>query len=152
MKERYRLIPEVFVLIVQEGKVLLGKRANTGYWDGTWGLPGGHGEDRETLRQGAAREAKEELGIDIDPADLQLVLVQHRWCADPGNDGHARVGFYFVPQRFRGMIRNVEPGKCDGLEYFVLDALPDAVVPHVREALACYRQGVRYNEFDWETL
>jgi 8-oxo-dGTP diphosphatase len=150
MKERYKVIPEVFVMIVQEGKVLLGKRANTGYWDGSWGLPGGHGEEHETLRQGAAREAREELSIHIEPSDLNLVLVQHRWCNDKDNP-HARVGFYFVPQRFRGMVRNVEPEKCDGLDYFVLDALPENIVPHVREALSCYRQGLRYSEFDWDT-
>ncbi len=138
-------------MIVQEGKILLGRRANTGYCDGNWGLPGGHGEDRETVAQGAAREAKEELGIDIESVDLRLVLVQNRWCDDKGNP-HARVGFYFVPQRFRGMVRNVEPDKCDALEFLPLDKLPTNIVPHVAEALACYRQGLRYSEFDWDTL
>src|SRR5579872_4622457 len=96
MAERYKLIPEVFVVIQRGNSILLGKRANTTYWDGSYGLPGGHGEDRETMAQGCAREAKEELGLDIDPKDLKLVLVQSRWCDDK-NGPHARIGFYFTP-------------------------------------------------------
>lgn len=117
MKERYKLIPEVFVVIVRDGEVLLGRRANTGYNDGNYGLPGGHGEDRETIREGAAREAKEELGLDLDPSELKLVLVQSRWCEDKDNP-HARVGFYFEPARLPSEPRNMEPDKCDALKFF----------------------------------
>jgi 8-oxo-dGTP diphosphatase len=151
VKERYKIIPEVFLLIVQDGKILLGLRANTGWMDGMYGLPAGHGEDRETMREGALREGFEEIGITIDPAGAPLVLVQHRWCEDPGN-GHARVGFYFAPTKWQGDIRNAEPEKCARVEFFPIEQLPSNTVPHVRAAVEAYRRGEHYNEFEWDTM
>lgn len=59
MKERYKIIPEVFLLLIQDDKVLLSRRFQTGYEDGNYGLPAGHGEYGETMREGTAREALE---------------------------------------------------------------------------------------------
>ncbi|MES2203411.1 MAG: NUDIX domain-containing protein [Patescibacteria group bacterium] len=151
MKERYKLIPEVFFVLFRDEKVLLGRRTNTGYNDGNYGLPGGHGENRETIRQGIVREAKEELGLDVMPDDLELLLVQSRWCADKDNP-HARVGFYFAPRDFSGEPKNMEPEKCDDLQFFALDELPENIVPHIKSALTALEKGRAYDEFDWETL
>lgn len=150
MAERYKLIPEVFVVLITDGKVLLGRRQNTGWMDGKWGLPGGHGEDRESMSEGAAREALEELGIRIAPADLKLVMVQSRWAPDPAGP-HARVGFYFTPTKFEGEVKNMEPEKCAGLEYFPLTALPAETIPHIRAVLEAYFKAETYNDFDWHT-
>lgn len=151
MKERYRLIPEVFLLLIKDGKILLSRRRNTGWMDGMYGLPAGHGEDRETMRQGTAREAKEEIGITIDPNDLTFACTQHRWSPDPTNP-HARVGFYFTPRQWEGTITNMELDKCDDLQFFPLDALPPNTIEHVRDAIECYRRGDSYTEFNWHTL
>ena len=150
MKERFKLIPEVFLILVQDGKVLLSRRFNTGYEDGNYGLPAGHGEEGERMREGIVREAKEEIGIDITVDDLEFVLVQHRWCPDAGNP-HARVGFYFVPKKWRGEIKNPEPDKCDDLQFFAFDALPLNIVPHIRAALESYQKGEKYAEYNWES-
>ena len=149
MKERFKLIPEVFLVLVRDGKVLLSRRFNTGYEDGNYGLPAGHGEEGETMRQGIAREAKEEIGVDIAVDDLEFVLTQNRWCPDSGNP-HARIGFYFVPKYWQGEITNMEPNKCDDLQFFTFDTLPPNVVPHVRAALESYRKGDKYVEYNWE--
>ena len=152
MKERYKLIPEVFFVFFKEGKILLGRRANTGWMDGLYGIPGGHGEDKETMAQGVSREAKEEVGVDVAPADLELLLVQSRWCHDNGVNPHARVGFYFAPRHYSGEPKNMEPHKCDDLSYFTLDALPENIVPHIKAALTALEEGRAYDEFDWDTL
>jgi 8-oxo-dGTP diphosphatase len=69
-------------LILAEGrKVLLLRRANTGFADGWWSVPGGSLEHGETLPQAAAREALEEIGVTIDPADLSFAHLCHH--ADP---------------------------------------------------------------------
>lgn len=150
MKERYKLIPEVFLMLVMDGKILLSRRFQTGYEDGNYGLPAGHGEDRETAREGIAREAKEEIGIDIAVDDLEFQLVQHRWCAEPGQE-HARVGFYCTAKKWAGEPTNMEPGKCDDLQWFPLDALPQNIVPHVRAAIETYHKGEHYSEYAWES-
>jgi 8-oxo-dGTP diphosphatase len=149
MKERFKIIPEVFLLLIQNEQVLLSRRFQTGYQDGNYGLPAGHGEYGETMREGTAREANEEVGITLDPSDLEFVLTQHRWCPDP-NNSHARVGFYFTPKKFTGTPHNAEPEKCDDLRFFALDALPANMVPHVRAVLEAYKRGDTYNEFNWE--
>src|SRR3989344_4788840 len=63
MNERYKIIPEVFLFLVVDGKILLSRRFQTGWEDGNYGLPAGHGEDGETMREGVRREAREEIGI-----------------------------------------------------------------------------------------
>ncbi len=149
MQERYKLIPEVFLMLVKDGKILLSRRYQTGWMDGYYGLPAGHGEDEETMREGAAREAKEEIGIDIHPADLAFVMTQHRWT--PGKGAHARVGFYFVPRKYAGEPTNNEPDKCDDLRWFPFDALPENTIDHIRAVIEAYHAGERYCEHNWET-
>lgn len=151
MKERYKLIPEVFLFLIKNGKILLSRRFQTGYEDGNYGLPAGHGEDKETMCEGIVREAEEEIALKIRTSDLDFALVQHRWCPDVGNP-HARVGFYFVPRSWNGEPFNNEPDKCDDLQWFPLDTLPDNTIGHVRAAIDAYRQGAKYAEYNWETL
>lgn len=150
MKERHKIIPEVFLLLIQDDKVLLLRRFQTGYEDGNYGLPAGHGEYGETMREGTAREALEEIGVIINPEDLEFALTQHRWCPDLGNN-HARIGFYFIPKKFIGTPHNAEPEKCDDLQFFAISNLPKNIVPHVREVIESYKAGDKYNEFNWET-
>lgn len=149
MTDRFKIIPEVFLLLIRDGKILLSRRFRTGYEDGNYGLPAGHGEYGETMREGTAREAQEEIGITIDPNDLEFALAQHRWCPDPDNP-HARIGFYFIPKRFTGTPFNAEPEKCDDLRFFPLENLPTNMVPHVRAVINAYHAGENYTEFDWE--
>src|SRR5258708_3419242 len=145
MKERFKIIPEVFLLLIKDANILLSRRFQTGYEDGNYGLPAGHGEYGETMREGTTREAKEEIGIDIDPQDLDFAITQHRWAPDLGNT-HARVGFYFTPKKFIGTPHNAEPEKCDDLRSFPLDQLPNNIVPHVRAVIEAYRAGEKYTE------
>ena len=65
MKERYKIIPEVFLLLIQEGKVLLSRRFQTGYEDGNYGLPSGHKEIGEYPTEAVEREALEEIGVSV---------------------------------------------------------------------------------------
>jgi len=153
MKERFKIIPEVFLLLIENGKILLSRRYQTGYEDGNYGLPAGHGEEGETMREGVIREALEEIGITIKPEDLTFVLTQHRWSPDSKNpnNSHARIGFYFTPTKYTGTPGNAEPDKCDDLQFFPLTSLPSNMVPHVRAVIEAYQNGDSYNEFNWNT-
>ncbi len=52
------------IIINRDNKVLLMKRKGP-HGHGTWSTPGGHLDFGETPEQGAAREAKEEVGLDV---------------------------------------------------------------------------------------
>ena len=148
MKERYKIIPEIFLLLIRDEKILLSRRFQTGWEDGNYGLPAGHGEDKETMKEGVAREAREEIGLEIPLADLDFALVQNRWCDDPHNP-HARVGFYFTARQWKGEPKNMEPDKCDDLRWFPLDGLPGNTIDHVRAAIDSYRNKATYSEYAW---
>lgn len=60
--------------VAPDGSILLLRRAGTPGVDnfvGHWALPGGGVDDGETPQQGAVRENKEEMGVDVDPARLK---------------------------------------------------------------------------------
>lgn len=52
------------MIITLDDKVLLMKRKGP-HGHGTWSTPGGHLDFGETPEDGAAREAKEEMGVDV---------------------------------------------------------------------------------------
>ncbi|MDD5251852.1 MAG: NUDIX domain-containing protein [Patescibacteria group bacterium] len=144
-KERFKLIPEVYLILKKGGLILLSRRFQTGYEDGKYSMVAGHAEEHETMREALAREAKEEAGIAVEPTELEHLLTMHRWCGD-----HERIGFYFTMDRWDGEIRNCEPDRCDDLGWFRLDQLPENVIPYVRAAIECSENGTRYCEFGWE--
>lgn len=57
-----------------EGKILFLKRHADKPQGNTWGLPAGKMEKGEDPRSAAAREVHEEVGIRLDPEDLQEVV------------------------------------------------------------------------------
>ncbi len=117
-REHIKIGCEIF--IVQDGALLLGKRKNC-YGAGDWGLPGGHLEYGETLREGAIRELKEELGINA--RDLELCTVVD----DIENNGGHYIHMSFVLNSYEGNISLKEPDKCYEWRFFPLGSLPENI-------------------------
>jgi 8-oxo-dGTP diphosphatase len=128
---RLQVVPSVFVAIVKDGKVLLLRRQNTGWLDGYYDLPAGHLEDQEMLKDGAARELKEEAGVTVDTKDLSLIHI-HQNHHRPNTPHY---GFIFQASRWQGEPSLVEPEKSDDIGFFELDNLPEKTTPYVRDAL-----------------
>jgi 8-oxo-dGTP diphosphatase len=141
--------PAVHLILRRPGDVLLLRRFNTGYEDGNYSLPAGHLDGAETVTAATIREAAEEIGVVISPADLRVVHVMHR-SADAFESAPAeRVDFFLAADRWRGAPGNLEPGKCDEVAWHSMSALPGNVIPYVHSALQCYQRGVSYSEFGW---
>jgi 8-oxo-dGTP diphosphatase len=138
----FRVVPAAYVLLLDgAGRVLLQLRQGTGYRDGYWATAAaGHVEAGEAVQAAAVREAAEELGVGVDPADLVALTAMHR-TAPTGLDVDQRVDFFFTCRRWTGEPRTMEPAKSAGLGWYALDALPDPVVPHERYVLDGMRAG-----------
>jgi len=143
-KERFKLIVDVHLLLINNGKIVLLKRANTGYEDGKYGLIAGHADGNETAMEAMIREAREEAGIEINPGDLEFRLVMHR------KTDREQVGFFFTAREYRGEPRNAEPEKCSELDWFDLDNLPENIIPYIKKSIELLNSGVNYYEFGWE--
>jgi 8-oxo-dGTP pyrophosphatase MutT (NUDIX family) len=141
---RFKLLGAVHLFLLREGQVLLLRRFNTGYEDGKYSVPAGHLDGGEEVKAATVREAYEEAGVRIDPADLTIVGVMHR------RSDEERVDFFLAASRWTGEITNAEPHKCDELAWFPLDALPGNMIPYVRRALENVRQGCWFDSFGWE--
>ncbi len=143
-KERYKIIAVVYLVLIQDGKVLLSRRFNTGYMDGNYGLPSGHLEEGESVREALIRETREEIAVILELEDIQLAHVMHTKSPD-----RADIAFFFTANHFAGEPKNTEPEKCDDLSWFPLDALPPNIIPYVRQAIDCTRSKQFFSEFGW---
>lgn len=142
MAERFKIIPDVFLILVREGTILLLRRYNTGYADGMYSLPAGHVEEHESMSRACIREAKEEVGITMAPEYLRHVVTMHRNSGD-----HERIGSFFTADVWKGEIRNMEPQFCDELNWFSIEQLPPNMIDYIKIAIECYKNGTRYYEF-----
>src|SRR5947207_1353855 len=141
---RFALIPEAHLLLLQNTRVLLLRRQNTGYEDGNYSVIAGHIDGNETARHAMAREALEEAGLIINPRDLVFCHVIHRKAESE------RVSFFFKAERWIGEPRNLEPHKCGDLSWFQADSLPPNLIPYVRHAIEQVLRGQMYSEHGWD--
>lgn len=115
--------------IIRRSRLLLGKRKNC-YGAGTWGLPGGRIEFMERSGDAIMRELQEELGITVQPEQIELMGVTD----DPQPENQA----HHLHLTFRVDIgdqepRVCEPDACEEWRWFEMRQLPPAIFPpHAR--------------------
>lgn len=134
----------VHLFLIRGDEVLLLRRANTGYEDGSYSVIAGHLDGGEEIVAAAVREAREEASISIARSAISVVGVMHRRASDE------RIDFFVAASTWAGEIVNAEPHKCDELSWHSLDALPANTIPYIRRALANYRRGVWFDSYGWE--
>ncbi len=133
----------VHLFFFRANQILLIRRFNTGYADGQYSVPAGHLDGDETVVAAAAREAQEEIGVQIEAEHIQYSGVMHR------RDGDERVDFFVNIRKWSGEPVNAEPDKCDEIRWANVDDLPDNTIPYIRRALSNHQQEVRFDEFGW---
>lgn len=144
VKERFKIIPSVYLVLMRGSQIFLSRRYNTGFCDGEYSFPAGHLDPNESLTQAMAREAKEEIGIGLNLEDLKLVHTMHR---KETNDN--RVDFFFTAKRYIGKPEIMEPDKCDDLKWFDINNLPDNIIPYIKQAINCFKNKNSYSEYGW---
>ncbi|HEX8497260.1 MAG TPA: NUDIX domain-containing protein [Actinomycetales bacterium] len=116
------------VLRRSDGAVLLARRSGVTYGEGLWGLPGGHAERTESWAAAAVRETLEEVGVTVDPADLERLGVQRY--VDGALHG---VDAFFASTRWHGEPSPVS--ECSEVGWFQPDALPADALPWLARSL-----------------
>lgn len=126
---KLRKKPEVGVgvVVIQEGKVLLGKRKGS-HGAGDWSFSGGHLEFEEGVEECAFRELLEETGLKA------LSLQLGPWTNDIISGKHYITLFAFV-DRFEGIPALLEPHKCEGWSWFDWNDLPKPLFPPIRSLI-----------------
>lgn len=126
------------VIVMKEGKVLLGKRKNA-HGEGTWAFPGGHLEFCEKFEDCAKREVSEETGLDVDLIDKYPIRAT--------NDIFTKEDKHYVTLFMRanytgGKPRRIEPEKCEEWKWFGWQWVPSPLFTPVQNLI---KQG--YNLF-----
>lgn len=144
MTERPATTLAVYLVLRRDDELLFLRRAGSGWQDGKLTLVAGHVDDGEPAAVAMAREAAEEVGVRVDPADLRLVHTMHRGGPTP------YVDLYFSCARWAGEPAILEPTKASELAWHRLDVLPDDVIGTVAEALRAIEAGVAYSAVGWD--
>lgn len=141
---RHKLPVAVHIFLFRQEQILLLRRFHTGYADGCYSVPAGHLNGQEPVRMAAIREAREEVGITIEPENLSFAGVFHR------SEEDERIDFFVKATRWVGEPFNAEPGKCDELRWVKTSSLPGNTIPYIRRAIENLAPGIPFQEYGWD--
>lgn len=136
-KDDNKISTVVGVMIVKDGKILMGKRKGS-IAEGDYALPGGHLELGEEFEDCIIRETKEETGLEIDNIEfLCMMNVKHYMPA------------HFIFTCFKADWKSgnpdvLEPDKCDGWDWYDPQNLPTPLVASTRRSVDSYLTGKSY--------
>ena len=126
------------VMILREGKILLGKRKGS-HGEGEYAFPGGHLEYMEGFEQCARRETAEECGVEIENVRFQYLSNLLKYAPKH----YVHIGL--VADWKSGEPLLLEPEKCEAWEWFDLDHLSDIpMFEPCRLAVEYYQSDINY--------
>ena len=145
VKERFKITPSVYLVLIKDNKILLSRRYNTGYFDGNYSFPAGHLDGKETLKQAMVRETSEEIGVLLDVNDLELIHVMNRKIPD-----NERVDFFFTAKKWKGQPEIMETDRCDDLAWFEFNNLTENIIPYIKQVIDSFLGNIIYSEREGE--
>jgi ADP-ribose pyrophosphatase YjhB (NUDIX family) len=137
--ERFKAAVAVYALLRRDGRVLLLRRAGSGFHDGELSLPAGHVDEGEDALNAVVREIGEELLVTVEPEHCRLALTGHSAPERPGDDAY--VDLFFTVDRWSGEPKVGEPDRTAELVWAPEGDLPGDVIPYVAEAVAAILDG-----------
>ncbi len=136
MEQQYPRVG-VGVMILKDGKVLLGKRKGS-HGEGEYAWPGGHMEYMESFEECVRREVKEETGIKIDNIRF-LRLLNFK---DYAPKHYVDLGF--VAEWKNGEPQVVEPDRIESWAWYNIDNLPKPLFMAIPSYIEAYKTGRNY--------
>lgn len=147
-KEKHKIIPASYLVLIKDNKVLLLRRFNTTYEDGKYSLPAGHVEEEESFTQCIIRESEEEIGVTVQSENLKVAHVMQR-IGKSEAEHRERIDVFFTAEKYNGKIENKEPDKCDDLSWLDINNLPENTIPYIKSAIEAIKNKTFYSEFGW---
>ena len=135
MKEMFK--SAVHMIIMNNDKLLIQKRKGTKLWPGYYALPAGHIDVGENQYEALIREAKEELGIEINPKDIinSYVVLRRNYFEIDGKKLEPYIDYYFEISKYQSVPSIVEQDKCDELIWADINDLPNPFINYEGEFL-----------------
>ena len=134
----------VGVMIIKEGKILLGlrnqnkeKASSELQGQGTWTMPGGKVEFMEKLVDAAKRELEEETSLKATKLDLLCIS------DDMTNTAHY-VTVRFIVREYTGEAKAMEPETILEWKWFDLNDLPTNLYNPSKKCIEKYKEGIIY--------
>ncbi len=137
MKENQRPKVGLGIMVIKDGKVLMGKRKSA-HGTGEWAWPGGHLEHMESFEKCARREVMEETGMEITHIRFNRLMNLKMYAPKHYVD----IGL--VADWKRGEPELREPHKCEEWRWFDLDNLPAPRFGACDTAIKAYKTGRNY--------
>lgn len=145
MEKRHTVRVAVYLILIKDNKILLQRRANTGWMDRKYTTAAsGHLEVGETVIDAMIREAYEECRIKLNPQDLDVVLTVHR------RSDFDYVDFFVKARKWEGNGEIGEKDKIDDIQWFPINKLPTNTIHYIKRAIEDYQKGITFTEFGWE--
>ncbi|HBO99997.1 MAG: hypothetical protein UU48_C0002G0003 [Candidatus Uhrbacteria bacterium GW2011_GWF2_41_16] len=119
----------VGVFVLKDGKILMGKRKGA-HGEGSWSLPGGHLEFNESWDMCAVRETMEETGVTIK--NIRFGTVTNDIFQE---EGKHYITIYMLSDYDAGEVKNMEPEKCNGWDWFDWNELPQPLFIPIQNLL-----------------
>jgi 8-oxo-dGTP diphosphatase len=127
----------VGIMILKDGKVLLGKRKGS-HGQGEFAFPGGHLEYMESFADCVKRELAEECGIEVKNIRFQFVANVTKYAPKH----YAHIGL--LADWASGEPKILEPEKCEGWGWYDFESLPKPMFLMCEMAIDAYKTGKNY--------
>lgn len=120
----------VHIILINDNKILLQKRKGSKLWPDYYALPAGHIDEGETQYDALVREAKEELGIEINSNDIinNYVVLRRNFFEIDGKILEPYIDYYFEIKKYNGVPKIIEEDKCDELLWADVNNLPEPFI------------------------
>ncbi|MDO8594490.1 MAG: NUDIX domain-containing protein [bacterium] len=128
------------VMVIKNGKVLLGKRKSS-HGAGEWAWPGGHVEYMESFEGCAKREVREETGMEIE--NIRFIRLLNLKAYAPKH--YVDIGL--CADWKSGEPKVLEPLKCEEWCWFDMNALPSPLFKAIPYTIEAYKTGKSYFDF-----
>jgi 8-oxo-dGTP diphosphatase len=139
-RQHYQAIVDVHLLLMRDGRVLLGRRVNTGYGDGAYEPPSSRLAERETIVEAAIRVAASQAGIALSPSHVSLAHVMH------DVSGAGRMAFFLTADGWEGETGGPTKSYSD-FGWFPLTELPANMIDRARVAVRNFAAGGRFSTY-----